>query len=291
MANKRIKKKQEKRALIERAGKIKGITPKQADKLSYGELSTIIAQDERRQQKAEARRKLEAKKRDFIQENGITGNVRESWFVLHARAEAKAAKKAKAKAKRAEYKDRNKKILEDNGILPGERPKGWQKMGVDRLLSSLPERKVVRLNSGAVWLYIGWGDRAGNRRAEDVFGGASGAWYKGRNTDELRNDIIQTIVSRGVDGSEGHAGDTLIMYGDYDAVKQYMEFEEKLGYQTIFFGNEFTEHALLTYTAVAIDSSPESNREYIPGKINGFLDAAGFSDLKLSVTVSGNKEK
>lgn len=283
MANKRIKKKQEKRALIERAGKIKGITPKQADKLTYSELTSIIAQENRRQQKNESRWKLEAKKREFIQENGITGNVRESWDVLHSRAEAKAGKKAKAKTKRAEYKERNRKILLDNGILPEDFPKGWQKMGVDRLQSNLPNRKDAILNSGDVWLYIGWGDRSGNLRAEDVFGRASGAWYKGRSTDALRGDIMQTIKARGVDKSGGHAGDTLIMYGSHDEVKQYMEFCENRGYQTIFFGNEFTEHSLLSYTATALDSSPESNREYIAGRINGFLSAAGMNDLKLDV--------
>ena len=156
-------------------------------------------------------------------------------------------------------------------------------MGVDRLMNNLPERKDAVLNSGDIWLYIGWGDRSGNLRADDVFGGASGAWYKGLSTDDLRDSIIQTVNARGIDRSEGHAGDTLIMYGSYSEVKQYMEFCENRGYQTIFFGNEFTEHSLLSYTATAIDSSPESDREYIAGRINGFLSAVGMNDLKLDV--------
>ena len=49
MAKKRVKKKKEKRALAERAGKIKGITPKQADKLTYSELTSIIAHDNLRE--------------------------------------------------------------------------------------------------------------------------------------------------------------------------------------------------------------------------------------------------
>ena len=226
---------------------------------------------------------MEAKKREFIRENKIKGNVRESWDKLQSRAENRAARLAKEKQKRAYYKERNRRILLDNGILPADYPKGWQKMGLDRLMNNLPERKDTVLNSGDIWLYIGWGDRSGNLRAEDVFGGASGAWYKGISSNDLRDSISQTVNARGIDRSEGHAGDTVIMYGSYSEVKQYMEFCEQRGYQTIFFGNEFTEHNLLSYIAAALDSSPESLRSYIVGRTNGFLSAAGLNDLKIDV--------
>ena len=169
--------------------------------------------------------------------------------------------------------------MQGAGLLEEDLPKVWQKMSLKEIQALYPENRKDRVyNTGDIWLYIGWGSRANYRSAQEVFGDA---WYRGRKNADLRNDISEIIKARGIDGSDGKPGDTRIYYGSKEDTQTFMEYCENHGYQTIFFGNEFTEHALLGYTAAALDSSPEDDREYIFEKMNGFFNYAGLQELKL----------
>lgn len=277
MASKRQRKKNEKNALIKRAASLPKWSEKQAENLTFSELKAIVPREEKRAEKNRKARERYNEKKQKIDQYNLEGlKPSDSLEKIE-----KAIKKKQRSEKYQKTKERNKRRLEESGLLPEDFPKGWQKMGKDKLSSFIPDAQDAILDSGEVWLYIGWGDRAQYRRAADVFGGANAIWYGGRTNDELRDDVKQIVNTKGLDGSSGHSGDTVITYGSRSEVEQFKNFHEMRGYQTIFFGNEFTEHALLSYTMAAIDSSPEDNRDYIVQRVNGFLSSADLKGYRI----------
>lgn len=271
-------KKRQKKALQQQAGKINGQSRKQLEKYTINELNNIISDNARKQQKVERQRQREQEKRDYIQKHGLTGvNARSSWDKLK---DAKHEKDLAARRDRYRKQvEERRQILKDKGLLEKDFPKGWQQMSKEKLAAYYPENRDNMVLESDIWLYIGWGDKSGNENVSQRF--ASDVWYAGLNESELRENIADTMNSYGIDDSSGHAGDTVISYGTYNQTYKYMRFCEQRGYQTIFFGNQLTVHALLRYTAAAIDSSPESNRDFIKGRVNGYLKAIGHSELKI----------
>ena len=283
MASKRQRKKNTKKQQIKFITQKTKITAKQAERYTYRELNEIIAQETKKEQRNAKRREQYREKKKLIDKLGLKGvspsssqKAIDKSISIQQREEAKE----KRRAYRQDLKARKKAMLmQGAGLLEEELPKGWQKMSLKEIQALYPENRKDRVyNTGDIWLYIGWGDRSGNQSAGQVFGDS---WYRGRKTEDLRGDIAETIKARGIDKSGGKAGDTRIYYGSKEDTQTFMEYCENSGYQTIFFGNEFTEHALLSYTAAALDSSPESDREYIFKKMNGFFNYAGLQELKL----------
>ena len=310
MANQRQRKKDTKKQQLKTVSEVLGITFKEAKKLPTYTLKDIVTQTEKREK---ARNQYQARKQAkeaYIKENNLTGvKSGSTWDQLYkAKAEQEAAAKAadkaaKAAAKRQRTKERNQKMLEDAGIPITRYPKKWYEMGESRLNKWLENQqsddRVINTDDPDglqdVWLYIGHGDIHGGWVDKSKF--TSGGYYGLRDNDTLRNDIKENAPDFGVTGSKGNPGDVIIRYGSYSDVRSEMFHYEFLGYQTIFFGNELTEHALLTYTAAAIDSCPEDNRKTIIAQINGYLNKGSkipgnewLKDLKIEVEFPENAE-
>lgn len=292
MANQRQRKKDTKNQQLKTVSKVLGITYKEAKKLPTNTLKNIVTQTEKREK---ARNQYQARKQAkeaYIKENNLKGvsATGSTWDQLYkAKAEQEAAAKAadkaaKAAAKRQRTKERNQKMLEDAGIPLTRYPKKWYEMGEAKLSEWIEKEsdddKII--DSGDVWIYIGYGNRGGGH--VDTSGFTSRGYYGLRDNDTLRDDIAESPWGDDVGGSPGKAGDIHIKYGSHDEVESEMETYEFLGYQTIFFGNQMTEHAFLTYTAAAIDNSPVDTWSFTVKQMNGFLNQAaretGQSELK-----------
>ena len=286
MANKRQKKKQAKKQLVKQVARIEKKEPKAVEKLNYNQLNTIVSQNAKRERKNERERQRRAENRKLIDKYGLQG-FKPSDSAEKIKAAAAKAQAEIDKQQRRETKARNEGLLTGANISKENWPKGWTKMSETELQSWIENYQAgnrqdrSKVFQSDTWLYIGWGDRSGNENPLDNFSQSS--FYGQSTVDDLRDGIAETVKTKGVDKSSGRAGDTVIAYGGKSEMYAYMRAHEKLGYQTIFFGNEISNHALMRYTAACVDSSPESNREYIVQKVNAYLGNAGYSEYKLKL--------
>lgn len=279
----RQRNKKQKQQLVKKAAQYSVPKP---DKLTFNQLNTIVTQKEKQAVKSAREKERRANNKKLIEEYGLEGFKPSDGTKRIQEAVEKVIKERERQRKKA-IKERNEKLLTDAKILHENFPKRWTVMEEEELKAWIEKyhegkkKDRSKLISSDVWLYIGWGDRSGNEDPYHNF--SSGAYYGKLTLKELREGIIDAVNTKGVDGSAGRAGDTVIEYGKKEEVYAYMKVHEKLGYQTIFFGNELKHRALMRYTAACVDSSPESNRKYIVQKINAFLEDAGYKDLKLKL--------
>lgn len=285
----RQRKKNERKKLLQQAATLN--LPK-AEKLTFEDLTQSIAQaaaafeaERKREDKNRRERERRAANRELIDRYGLTG-FKPSDGTAKIQAAAEAAQKAIDRAAARALRQVNEALLTNSGIARENWPKGWTKNeDIQSWIEKYQAGELAADNSkifdSPVWLYIGWGDKSGSTDAHQWFNSAG--WYGSLTVRELRDGIATTAKSDGGDTSSGRAGDTAISYGTYEEVRAYMEYHEKSGYQTVFFGNQISNHALMRYTAAAMDSSPESNRPFIIGQINGYLSASGNSKYKIKV--------
>lgn len=295
MANQRQQKKNQKNEKIKIASRVLGTSTKQAKKLSNVELDNIVSRERKRENRNAKQRAQRAENKALIEKYGLKG-VKPSDSPKKIQEAIKAQEREKAKeaaaARRAKIKERNRQILSDAGVPFTAYPPKWYEMGEAKLRAWIEaeqdDDKII--DSGDVWLYIGYGDLAGHR----VFMGdfTAGGMYGKMDNSTLRERIANKAAYIGETTSSGRAGHVVVSYGEKDDVRADMQSYEFFGYQTIFYGNQLTEHAFLTYMAAALDNCPEENRETIVKSLNGYLnmaaeqpDKADLNKMKVDVTV------
>ena len=280
----RQQKKNQKKQLVKKAAQYNVSKP---DKLTFNQLNSIVTQKEKQAAKSAREKERRANNKKLIEEYGLEGFKPSDGTKRIQEAVEKVIKERERQRKKA-VKERNEKLLTDAKILHENFPKRWTVMEEDELKAWIEKYQAgenkkdrSKMFSSDVWLYIGWGDRSGNEDPLNYF--AKSGFYGQLTLEELRDSIPESVKYKGVDKSEGHAGYTVIEKGKEKEVYKYMKAHEALGYQTIFYGNEISHNALMRYTAACVDSSPESNREYIVQKINAYLEEAGYKEYKLDI--------
>lgn len=267
MANKRIKKKQSKKALQNKAKSL-GKSQKQVQGKTIAELSSIIKKEEKNRKAREAY----AEDKRLIEKYNLKGFK-----------PGRERKKLREAARRVEEKRKQK--IDLNSLDSTRRKKAeWLKerhipftksdlnrpwADIYKMYGQDLKTKGEKIYSSPVQLYIGFYDKSGNI---DLLRHQS--FYDGMTVQELKRAVEEALHHRGESGSDGRAGDIIIqtLSGGFNPNNYgfIIRRNEKKGYQTIML-NEFTLHGALKITCALLDNCREDEKQFIYDSLAGYF--------------------
>ena len=285
--SKRQKKKQTRKQQV-RALTSVGYSEKQVKRMATAERKTkskpIITKKKRSDS---AKRSYESREK-FIKKYGLTNvSKTDSWETIQNRKAAQEKERETIKRRMAAKRsyDERKEFIELHNLTGVKSGSSWKdirtayfhKLGIqdvppEWVKSEKAFAKMSRIENipftAEDWLYIGYGDPSGNINVRHTF-----AFYENESLSFYDNTIQENLPRKDEppEQSSGRPGNTVLLRGEYERVRDFMRYHEDRGYQTICFSNEWSLYGLKRVEAITMDLSTSSNIKVIETGIRNYV--------------------
>lgn len=262
LANRRQKKKAEKKQLIQKANTYK--KDKSYNKKPIKEIRQIV----KKQEKNKKERERYNKKKQLISKYGLDLKPRDSFEKINKAIDLKKKEQSKTKRRKSdrERRERYRMMLEQAGISDYT----YKDLRSLKAVNACIKRNSInKIYSFPEKLYIGYYDKVDYFNVPDMFD-----IYSDYTIEELIRAIEELLYFTAPRGSSsGHAGDTIIL-----SVKEKFDFgfravidnNERKKYQTVCYTNKFTLRGYLALCAMMLNICREDERDYIFNKLKSY---------------------